>query len=253
MDSELAERMLRDYDAKDPGTVFAEGLRLTIPEAFDLQTAVTGLREARGETVAGYKIGCTCEGNQRANGINHPVWGRLWQGEQFASDASLKKSDYVNLGIEGEFAVTLSRDIDPDRVDEDTVLLSIDSIFTVIELHNMLMRGEAPRGHELIANNCIHSGVVRSEPNPLPKDTVETDLAILFDGEVVDSWDVLRWPDEILQAIPWLAQQLASRDVMLKAGDTLLTGAFGPPIPLGAKATVEVVSSAFGSVIATFE
>ncbi|MEM7362750.1 MAG: hypothetical protein AAF525_01895 [Pseudomonadota bacterium] len=253
MNSQLAKRMLRDYDDKNPGTAFAEGLRLSIPEAFELQTAVTGLREARGESVAGYKIGCTCEENQLANGIDHPVWGRLWQGEQFASGASLKKSDYVNLGIEGEFAVTLSQDIDPHQVDPDTVLASIESIVTVIELHNMIMRGDAPRGHELIANNCIHSGVVRSVSVPMTTDVIETDLAILFDGDVVDSWDVLRWPDEILQAIPWLTRELASREMTLKAGSTILTGAFGPPIPLGEKRHVEVVSSAFGSVSASFD
>ena len=50
MDSELAQRMLSDYDAKDPGPVFGEGLRLTIAEAFDLQSEVTALREARGES-----------------------------------------------------------------------------------------------------------------------------------------------------------------------------------------------------------
>ena len=53
----LAERMLRDYDTKNPGTVFGEGLRLSIEEAFELQSAVANLRQGRGESVIGYKIG----------------------------------------------------------------------------------------------------------------------------------------------------------------------------------------------------
>ena len=87
----LARRMLADYDAVDPGTVFAEGLRLSIPDAWRLQTAVAALREQRGETAVGYKIGCVCAGNQKMMGLTHPVWGRLWSTEQHKDGVALKK------------------------------------------------------------------------------------------------------------------------------------------------------------------
>ena len=44
----LAARMLRDYDAHTPGTLFAEGLRLSLDEAQNLQDTVARLRTARG-------------------------------------------------------------------------------------------------------------------------------------------------------------------------------------------------------------
>ena len=74
----LAERMLRDYDARDPGTVFGEGLRLSVDDAWKLQAAVADLREQRGEQLVGYKIGAINPANQRSNGFSHPVWARLW-------------------------------------------------------------------------------------------------------------------------------------------------------------------------------
>lgn len=40
----IAHRMLADYDAANPGTVFADGLRLSIPDAWRLQAAVAKLR-----------------------------------------------------------------------------------------------------------------------------------------------------------------------------------------------------------------
>ena len=45
----IAERMLRDYDALTPGTVFADGLRLSLNAAWRLQEAVAKLRLQRGE------------------------------------------------------------------------------------------------------------------------------------------------------------------------------------------------------------
>ena len=49
----IAHQMLADYDAVEPGKIFADGLRLGVPDAWRVQTAVTHLREQRGESVVG--------------------------------------------------------------------------------------------------------------------------------------------------------------------------------------------------------
>ncbi len=248
----IARRMLDDYDAVDPGTVFAKGLRLSIANAWRLQDAVTALREQRGEAVVGYKIGCVCAGNQEAMGLTHPVWGRLWSTEQHRDGACLKKADFANLALEAEFAVTLNRAIDPEELSSDGLLASIDAVYPVIELHNLVLRSDPPRGHELIANNGILAGVVRGQGVSKLETPLSTDLALIFDGETVDSWSSLRWPEDILSAIGWLAGKRAEAGARLEKGDIILTGAFGPPIPLEGKTRVDVTSSAFGNVSATF-
>lgn len=248
----IARRMLDDYDAADPGTVFAEDFRLSITDAWRLQNVVTALREQRGETVVGYKIGCVCAGNQKMMGLTHPVWGRLWSSEQHGDDVSLKKADFANLAIEAEFAITLSRAVDPKKASPDELVAAIDTVYPVIELHNLVLRGKPPHGHELIANNGIHAGVISGQGVSTPSMPLTTDLALVFDGEMVDSWSSLRWPDDILPAIGWLAEQRAKAGDQLKEGDVILTGAFGPPIPLKDKTRVDVTSSAFGDVSATF-
>ncbi len=248
----LARRMLSDYDAKVPGSLFGEGLRLSIADAFKLQTAVTRLREQRGEKVVGYKIGCVAPVNQRNFGVEHPVWGRLWSTEQHADGAPLKKNDFFKLAIEGEYAIKLNRDVDPDDCSIDSIVRCVGSVVPVIELHNVRFSGEPPNGHELIANNAIHAGVVAPRGVENPHRSFTTDLALLFDGEVVDSWKALEWPGEILESVPWLATTLAENGEKLKSGDSVLTGAFGPPVPLNEHRKVAVVSSDFGRVEATF-
>lgn len=54
-----ASRQLADYDACNPGTVFAERLVLDESQAYALQSAVAELRCRRGERMIGYKVGCT--------------------------------------------------------------------------------------------------------------------------------------------------------------------------------------------------
>jgi len=248
----IAHRMLADYHAATPGTIFAEGLRLDIPDAWRLQSAVTRLREQRGETVIGYKIGCVGGGNQKMMGLSHPAWGRLWSTEQFADGAVLKKANYANVAFEAEFAIMLNRTFDPEKVSAAEMISAIDAIYPVIEIHNFELRSEKPHGHELIANNAIHAGVIRGSARPVPEPGQTTDLSLIFDRETVDSWSSLQWPSDILSAIVWLAEQQAEAGRQLVKGDLILAGAFGPPIPLGDKTRVDVTSSAFGNVSATF-
>lgn len=249
---DIAARMLADYDAGTPGLIFAEGLRLELSDAWQLQSAVTQLREARGEQVIGYKVGAVDPGNQKLLGVPHPVWGRLWASELHNDSATLKKSDYANISIEAEFAITLSRGLSPG-MSIDEIAASVEAVYPVLELHNLLMRSDRPHGHELIANNCINCGVVRGAPITDLSAPRQTDLKLIYDGKTVDDWNSLRWPEDILGAVDWLAQSLGEHGLRLQAGDLVLTSAWGPPIPVDACTRVDVTSSAFGSVLATFE
>ena len=247
----IAARMLADYDAATPGTIFAEGLRLDLPDAWRLQTAVTRLREDRGEQVIGYKIGCVEPGNQQLMGVPHPVWGRLWASEQHQDGVVLAKSDYANVSIEAEFGVTLSRNVVPGMSIEE-IAACVDAVYPLLELHNLIMRGEAPNGHELVGNNCIHTGVVRGAPVTELGSARQTDLKLIYDDSIVDQWASLSWPCDLLSAVDWLAGNLEAQGIALKAGDLVLTGAWGPPIPVRDHSSVEVRSSEFGNVRATF-
>ena len=79
--------MLDDYDSKKPGMLFADGLTMSVTQAWQLQTAVADLRIKRGEKPVGYKIGLVSKHNQNMIGMNHPSWGRLWDTEQYTDGA----------------------------------------------------------------------------------------------------------------------------------------------------------------------
>ena len=180
------------------------------------------------------------------------MWGRLWSTEQHLNGVSLRKDNFANLAIEAEFAVSLSRSIHPANTSDEVVTKAVAEIYPVIELHNLVRRGTPPTGAELIANNCIHAGVVRGQGVKASTPVLDTDLALIFDGQTVDSWSSIQWPHGILSAVKWLAVQLDESGKQLVKGDLILTGAFGPPLPIGEKARIDVTSSAFGNVGASF-
>jgi 2-keto-4-pentenoate hydratase len=67
-----ASRQLADYDAHDPGSLFAEGVVLNVAQGYELQSAVAQLRRRRGERIVGYKVGCTSPKIRAQLGIDQP-------------------------------------------------------------------------------------------------------------------------------------------------------------------------------------
>ena len=248
----FANKILEDYDFKNPGVIFKEKKIITNEDALLIQSNVARLREKRGEKVIGYKIGCVSKDTQKKMGFNQPACGYLWKSELYASGVELNKKDYTNPAMEAEFGVILNRDIKPDLASFDYILKSIEGIYPLIEIHNLVFYGNEPYGAELLTNNAIHAGVILGSETKLPSDKTKTDLKLIYDKEVIDTWTNKIWPNDMLSEMEWLVKEQAKKNNYLKKGDLILTGAYGFPVPINDKKLVEVTSSAFGDVTATF-
>ena len=247
-----AHKMLSDYDSKTPGRIFKDKIRLSNEDAWRIQSAVTDLRQRRGEEVIGYKIGCVAKETQDKLGFTKPAWGRLWKSELHSDGVLLKKANYANPAMEAEFGIILNRDIEPELVSFEYILSSIESIHPLIEIHNLIFYGNSPLGAELLANNAIHAGVVLGQPTNGQIVSQATDLKLIFDNELIDKWSDKMWPYDMLSEVEWLVKEQEKLDNILKKGDLILTGAYGLPIPINDKALIEATSSAFGNVSAIF-
>lgn len=217
----LALRQLEDYDCRNPGTMFADlDFPISLPQAYQLQLAVAQLREARGEGIAGYKVGCVSPAMQKQLNVDHPVFGHLFQSELFSSGVQLDASRYCNLSIEGEFAVRLACDVPSPEWLRDHMDEAIAAWFPVIELHNYVFRRSPPTAVELVANNAIHAGVV------LPAQ--ETRHAA--DGIEVSINDCLKGSSTARDFTSLL--HLAGSGWILKRGQLILTGTTLPLYPV---------------------
>ena len=248
-----AHKILDDYDAKTPSGIFKDKISISIEDALRIQLAVTNLREKRGEEVIGYKIGCVSKDTQRKMGFTKPAWGRLWKNELYLDGVTLDKRNFANPAMEAEFGIVLNRDLTPELVNLDYILDSIETIHPIIEIHNLVFNGDPPFGAELLANNAIHAGVVMGKPTKANIKSEITDLKLIFDNEIIDTWSDKKWPHDMLSEVEWLVKEQDKIGNILKKGNLILTGAYGLPIPINEKKLVEVTSSLFGNVSAIFK
>ena len=248
----FANKILENYDSKNPSIIFKEEINITNEDALIIQSNVARLRERRGEEIIGYKIGCVSKDTQNKMGFTQPACGYLWKNQLYTSGIELNKKDYTNPAMEAEFGVILSRDIKPEISSFNYILESIEGIYSLIEIHNLVFHGNEPYGAELLANNAIHAGVILGLEKKLPTNKLETDLKLIYDNEIIDTWVNKKWPVDMLSEVNWLVKEQAKSNNYLKKGDLILTGAYGFPVPINNKKIIEVTSSAFGGVKAIF-
>lgn len=247
-----AAQQLADYDARNPGTMFSEKVELSVPQAYDIQTAVAQRRNQRGEQIIGYKVGCTSPTIRRQLGIDHCVSGRLFDSEQKSSGVTLYLSDFANLAIEGELAVELARapDENIDDFSGETLPACVAKVIPVIELHQQVMRGEQPSAAELIANNAIHAGVVLGSDFPSPSVQDSAAMKIFIDGELTDQYQGPSLRRTIASSLKWLSELVGERGEVLRPGQLILTGAIPSLIPIKKACNIRVDATPFGCVTA---
>ena len=88
----IANKILEDYDSKNPSVIFKNKITITNEDALIIQSHVAKLREKRGEQIIGYKIGCISKDTQKKMGFVQPACGYLWKSELYQNGIKLKHS-----------------------------------------------------------------------------------------------------------------------------------------------------------------
>jgi 2-keto-4-pentenoate hydratase len=244
----LARSMLADLDSRQPGRRAGTIRDLTIAQAYELQQIVSTLREQRGESVIGYKIGCTSRVIQEQLGIGQPIFARLFDSGCFPTGSRIAHSRFANLAIEGELAVRLTRDLPRVPLSDDDCRDAIASIFPVIELHHYVV---PERGHTiatLIASGGMHAGLVLPDRESVCFGRVplvgEIDVVINdhVAGRTGEPW-TMGSPATTLR---WLSVQLAETGLSLRRGQVILAGSALPLFPVERGSRVSVLTRNLG-------
>jgi 2-keto-4-pentenoate hydratase len=223
-----AQSLLAEHDANVRFQPLGPAHRpATISDAYDIQERyVALLRSVHGDDV-GYKVGLTSAPMQAFCGIDHPIAGVVLARRVHRSGASVRRSDFGRLGLEFEIAVRIKSDVPVAGMPWTAEMITphIDGVCAAIELVDDRSADYTNLDVlSLLADNSWNGGIVLSEfatkwpdlESVLGRATKD-DVAI---GEG-HGRDILGHP---LNSVAWLATQLASRGVRLKAGQVVMTG-----------------------------
>lgn len=227
-------------------------------EGYRVQDAVHALLSPDFGALVGYKIGCTSAVMQQYLGIPSPAAGGIFASGVYDNGASLRRSDYVRVGVECEIGVRLERDLvaTSEPFTAENIADAIDAYLPAIEIVDDRYADWRTLGAPtLIADDFFAAGCVLGDPLPsaMPLDLLEVVGRAIINGVEAGRGtgaDVLGHPHH---ALAWLANHLAGQGKTLRAGEIVLTGSLTQVVWLQpGDTTVLMELSGLGSVEVEF-
>jgi len=199
----------------------------TIADAYDIRDKYVALLRGEHGDAVGYKVGLTSATMQAFCRIDHPIAGVVLARRLYRSGATIRRSDFGRLGLEFEIAVRIKSNVPVAGVPWTTATIAshIDGVAAAVELVD---DRSADYGNldvrSLVADNSWNGGIVLSEFATKWPDLEGVPGRATKDGVAVGEGhgrDILGHP---FNSVAWLATQLGSRGVGLRAGQVVMTG-----------------------------
>jgi 2-keto-4-pentenoate hydratase len=223
--------------------------RPSLHDAYRVQWYGVALRVRDGARVVGHKVGLTSQAMQDQVGIDTPDSGILLDYMAVPPGGALRAADLICPRIEAEIAFRLKTDLRGPDVTEQAARAAVAEVYLALEVIDSRFHIDGITLEDSVADNAACARFVLSEPVPMPDWDLRAECLTVRVGTapaaVGEGRDVLGDP---VRSVAWLARQLASFDIGLKAGDVVLAGAVHASFPLPQGETVSVSSSRLPTV-----
>ena len=228
---------------------------LSIDEAYAVQNLVTKMRLNLGESVVGYKIGCTSRAIRAQFGLNEPINGKLFNPRIYNEDVSLNLNEYVDCAIEPEIVLKIGKTLVGEDLSDEKLLDAIEYVSPGIELHNFRFWNQPPTVQELICSGGIHAGLVvgNQEISPHALSFKDEVFKVYKNNKLVTSAQAIEIMGGPLHSLRWLVSFLTRKKLSLEKGSLVIPGSPTELINIETNTELTVSIDHVGSVTAFFE
>ena len=223
---------------------------LDIATAYLAQRAFVQAKLDAGEQVIGAKLGLTSKVKQQAMGVDAPLWGVVTSGMLAPFGVPIELSEFIHPRVEPEIAFVLARDVAaPATV--SSVLAATESVYGAVDVLDSRYEGFRFALPDVIADNASAARFLVGPRSVVPGDLEDLRLlgcVLRADGDVVATAAGAAVMGHPAASVAGLANQLAERGEVLKAGWTVFSGGLTAPIPLSAGSSVTAEFDGLGTI-----
>ncbi len=224
----------------------SDSAALPLDEAYAVRDAAFARRLARGEGVAGIKMGFTSRAKMAQMGVSDLIWGRLSEAMRLTPDGELSFPHFIHPRAEPEIAFRLAKPL-AGSVSREEVIAAVDGVACAIEVIDSRYRDFRFSLSDVVADNASSAAFLTGDWHP-PRvlESLDFGIALYLDGQCRESGR----PEAILgdpwQSLVEAARLAAAGGIRLEAGWTVLAGAATAAVALGPGMQVEVRAGPLG-------
>ena len=224
---------------------------LDLATAYAIQDEALRLRQERGETLVGVKLGLTSRAKQQRMGITEPLLA--WLTDAMVLPAGAPVPQLIHPRAEPELVFVMGERLAGPGVTAATALGAVSHVYGGIEIIDSRYRDYQFTLPDVVADNAS-SALFGVGPVGLAPSEVDLSLeaALLeVDGQIVDTATGAAVQGHPAEALALAANALAARGLALEPGWLVLTGGMTDAVPLRSGSRVAAHFSHLGSVTIT--
>jgi 2-oxo-3-hexenedioate decarboxylase len=223
---------------------------LDLETAYRAQEAFVAGKLAAGERLVGAKLGLTSRVKQREMDVDEPLYGLVTSGMLAPYGQPLPTAAFIHPRVEPEIAFLLGRDV-PAPATVTSVLAATEAVFGAIDVLDSRYEDFRFRLPDVVADNASAGAFLLGSASRPPADLVDLRLlgcVLRVGGDVVATAAGAATMGHPAAAVAWLANRLAERDEVLRAGWLVFSGGLTAPVPLAPGVVVTAEFDGLGSV-----
>ncbi|NRF94385.1 fumarylacetoacetate hydrolase family protein [Paenibacillus frigoriresistens] len=219
---------------------------ITVDEAYQVQMLTIGQRVKEGLPIVGKKIGLTSLAMQEMLGVDQPDYGHLLNSMQISNKGNILANRLFQPKAEAEIAFILNRDLKGPNVTLQDVLNATAYVVPALEIVDSRVKDWNIKLQDTIADNAS-SGLFVLGDERFSVDDIDLtkeEMKLYRNGEHMNTGygsAVLGHP---ATCVAWLANKLYEYNVILKAGEVILSGALSAAVNVhqGDRVTAEFIN-----------
>jgi 2-keto-4-pentenoate hydratase len=216
-----------------------------------LEVAVIRRWQAQGEEIGAWKIAWTSRAARDSGGPGYRPFGYILESRMFPSGAVLPLDGIVKCALEPEICLTMGADLSGPDVTPEQARAAVSSVRASFEINSGHLPAELPRTIS-IGNSMTNWGLVLGEECSPEIALDSLTVTLLRDGEEIGSSPTTQAVvDDPYVSLARVASVFHRNGLTLEAGQSIITGAILPRLPVAAPGVYVADFSALGSVALT--
>jgi 2-oxo-3-hexenedioate decarboxylase len=209
---------------KEVRSIAAQLGQFSIDDAYEIQDEVVAIRVARGDAIAGAKLGLTSVAKQQQMGVTEPCYGWVFASSILGSDES-PVAELIHPRVEPELVFVMKETVQGSDVTADDILHATSYVCGGIEVIDSRYEAFKFTLPDVIADNTSAARARIGSGSGIPVDVPGIDVSFHIDGAEVASAKGAALLGSPAECVAMLARHLHRRGSRIEAGWTILAGA----------------------------